>query len=247
MPFITAGFPSLDVTAEAIPALEAAGASVVELGIPFSDPIADGPVIAASMHEALLSGVTPSSVLEVVRQVRGRVTIGLIAMVSYSIVERMGVERFIDEAASAGVDGLILPDIDFAAAGRVGSMAEARGLSFSLLIAPTTPEDRIAELTKACRGFVYVLARTGITGERSAAPEVAERVEIIRRHTDLPLAVGFGISTAEHVAAVTEVAEAAIVGSALVRRMTEAADPIAAAASYTAALAAGLSKRPVRP
>ncbi|MDY7110315.1 MAG: tryptophan synthase subunit alpha [Planctomycetota bacterium] len=243
MPFLTAGYPSMDVTAEAIPALEEAGASIVELGVPFSDPIADGPVIAESMHQALLRGVTPAHVFEAVRSVRSRTSMGLIAMVSHSIVDRMGAERFIEDATEAGIDGLIVPDIDLDAARDVKILADDRDLSFSLLVAPTTNEQRLAQIVDLCTGFVYVLARVGITGERDAAPQVAQRVQTLRNITDLPLAVGFGISKAEHVKAVTESADAAIVGSALVRRMGEAKDPVAAARQFVSELAAGLASR----
>jgi tryptophan synthase alpha chain len=243
MPFLTAGYPSIEVTARAIPALGEAGASIAELGVPFSDPIADGPVIAESMHQALLRGVTPSDVFEVVRCVRKKTQMGLIAMVSHSIVDRMGAARFVSEAADAGFDGLIIPDIDLDAAGDVKMLADERDLSFSLLIAPTTGAQRMEQVVDLCRGFVYVLARVGITGERDAAPQVAQRVEALRRITDLPLAVGFGISAAEHVRAVTESADAAIVGSALVRRMGEADDPVAAARTFVSDLAAGLTQR----
>ncbi|MCP3902516.1 MAG: tryptophan synthase subunit alpha [Planctomycetes bacterium] len=239
MPFVTAGYPSLDVTRLVLPALESAGAGIVELGIPFSDPIADGPVIAASMHEALLGGVTPERVLDLVRDVRPEIGLGLVAMVSISIVHRLGPDRFAAEAAGAGIDGLIIPDLDSRDADVLTELADRHDLAFSLLVAPTTPEPRIAELVARCRGFVYVLARSGITGEQDAAPEVSTRVEEVRRHTDLPVAVGFGISTAAHVAAVTRVAEGAIVGSALVRRM-DAADPVAAAAGFVGELAGGL-------
>jgi tryptophan synthase alpha chain len=241
MPFITAGYPSLDVTMQAITALEAAGASVIELGIPFSDPIADGPVIAESMHKALQRGITPSAVFDAVQQMRRRTAAGLVAMVSDSIIRRMGVERFIRDAAAAGFDGLIVPDIDLHDAETASRMALKAGLTFTLLIAPTTQPQRIASITKLCAGFVYMLARTGITGERDAAPEIDRHVQLIRRHTDLPIAVGFGISRPEHVAAVTRSADAAIVGSALVRRMGEAKDPVAAAADYCAELAGALS------
>jgi tryptophan synthase alpha chain len=243
MPFLTAGYPSMEITAKAIPALEEAGASIVELGIPFSDPIADGPVIAESMHQALLRGVTPTDVFEIVKCVRKKTSMGLIAMVSHSIVDRMGARRFIGDAAEAGFDGLIIPDIDLDAARDVKERADDRNLSFSLLVAPTTNEQRLAQIVELCTGFVYVLARVGITGEREAAPKVAQRVEALRRITDLPLAVGFGISKAEHVRAVTASADAAIVGSALVRRMGEAKDPVAAARQFVAELAAGLTRK----
>jgi tryptophan synthase alpha chain len=243
MPFLTAGYPSLETTAAALPALEQAGASIVELGIPFSDPIADGPVIAASMHQALLAGVDPYKVFEFVKNARPRTTLGLIAMISFSIVDRIGPGRFVADAADAGIDGLIVPDIDLDAAADMRHLADAYDLAFSLLVAPTTDPERSKRLVELSSGFVYVLARVGITGERDAAPEIAERVEQLRELTDLPLAVGFGISRSEHVKAVTEHADAAIVGSALVRRMGEAPDPIVAAGSFTAELATGLARR----
>ncbi len=244
IPFITAGYPSLEVTAQAIGELAAAGCPLIELGIPFSDPIADGPVIAASMHAALRSGVSPATVFETVRRVRREGVDSppaLVAMVSHSIVARMGPERFITDAAEAGFDGLIVPDLDTAAAMPVAGLAAVAGLSFSVLIAPTTPPRRIELLVGLCSGFVYLLARTGITGERDAAPDVADRVAAIRTLTDLPVAVGFGISRPEHVEAVTGCADAAIVGSALVRRMGEADNPVSAAGALARRLVASLS------
>ncbi len=241
MPFVTAGYPSLEVTAATIVGLAEAGASIVELGIPFSDPIADGPVIAASMHEALLGGTTPARVFEMVRELRPKTELGLIAMVSDSIVSRMGSGRFVAEAGDAGIDGLIIPDIDLTAAAEVKAEADERDLSFSMLVAPTTAPGRAEELVELCSGFVYMLARVGITGERDAAPEVADRVEELRRMTDLPIAVGFGVSKPEHVAAVTRYADAAIVGSALVRRMAEAKDPAAEAWRFVGEMSAALT------
>lgn len=240
MPFITGGYPSLSVTAEAIPALEAAGASIVEVGIPFSDPIADGPVIAASMHEALEAGVTPAKVFEMVRSVREQTQLGLVAMVSDSIVMRMGPASFIADAADAGIDGLIIPDLDTTSAKPIADLTHDRGLTLSLLVAPTTSPKRVEQIVSLSSGFIYLLGRSGLTGERDAAPQIAEPVRMLRQVTDLPIAVGFGISTADHVAAVTSIADAAIVGSALVRRMGEAKDPVAAAGAFTAELAKGL-------
>jgi len=236
MPFITAGYPSLQVTEQVIPVLEEAGASVIELGIPFSDPIADGPVIAASMHEALLGGATPAKIFEMVRRLRRGTRLGLVAMVSYSIVDRHGPGRFVADAADAGFDGLIIPDIDLDAADVIRPIADGHNLSLSMLIAPTTTPARMARLVRLCTGFVYLLARVGITGERADAPEIAQRVEALRALTTLPIAAGFGISKAEHVAAVTRVADAAIVGSALVRRMGAARDPVEEARRFVSEL-----------
>lgn len=247
MPYITAGYPTLDATRDVLPALARSGASIIEVGIPFSDPIADGPIIAAAMHAALEQGVTPHDVFAICRDVRDQVDAGLIAMVSVSIVERIGADRFVADAAASGIDGLIIPDLDVDdpnGAARLAERADAHALSLALLIAPTTSDQRIATIVQHCRGFVYILARAGITGEQADAPDVRERVEQVRRHTDLPVAVGFGISTAAHVAAVTGdqagAADAAIVGSALMRRMGEADDPVDAASSFVRELATGL-------
>jgi len=225
MPFVTAGFPDMDATGAILPAVEKAGASIVELGFPFSDPIADGPVIQSSMTDALASGATPESIFRAVADVRERLSIGLVAMVSYSIVYRIGVERFIDTAAAAGLDGFIFPDLPLEEAGALREPVHAAGLTCSLLVAPTTPADRAKRIAEASSGFVYVVARTGITGEQDKAPEgLGDRVAVLREATDLPIAVGFGISRPEHVAAVVEHADAAIVGSALVRRIGEHRD-----------------------
>ncbi len=245
-PFITAGYPSLDATAAAITAFEdAIGPTVVELGIPFSDPIADGPVIAASMHEALQAGTTPQGVFDTVRRIRRDTTHALVAMVSASIVERMGPERFVAEAGEAGFDGLIVPDLDVSGVpGPLDELTAQHGMSFTLLVAPNTPAERLEAIATRCTGFVYLLARLGLTGEQNSLPDVTDRVQAVRSVTDRPIAVGFGLSTRNQVAAATEAADAAIVGSAIVRRMGEAADPgdpttaAAAAATLLAQLAA---------
>ena len=242
MPFVTAGYPSLDSTRRVLPAVERAGASVIEIGIPFSDPIADGPVIASSMHEALTQGVTPRDVFDVVREVRPHVKLGLVAMVSDSIITRMGPEQFICDAANAGFDGLIVPDIDLEAARPLAGLARIHNLSFTLLIAPTTTPQRLKSIIELCTGFVYLLARVGITGETQSLDIEAlrRRVAQIRSHTSLPIAVGFGISQADHIKAVAQVADAAIVGSALVRRMA-GNDPVKSAESFVRELASGLA------
>jgi tryptophan synthase alpha chain len=249
MPFVTGGYPTLAATAAVLPALEAElgpEGGIVEIGIPFSDPIADGPVIAASMHEALTAGVTPPDVFETIARVRPASALGLVAMVSASIVHRMGPARFVADAAEAGFDGLIVPDLTDNGQGRdddLGEIAASHGLSFSLLVAPATSPDRLKRIVSRCRGFVYVLARAGLTGEQQAAPEIADRVAAIRKLTDLPVAAGFGISRPRHVAAVTAVADAAVVGSAIVRRMSDGGDPARAAAEYVKSLVAALARR----
>lgn len=248
MPFVCAGRPTLGDTARLLPALERAGASIVEVGIPFSDPIADGPVIAAAMHAALVAGVTPRAVFDAVASARGSTGLGIVAMVSASIVQRIGVGRFVGDAKRAGFDGFIFPDAPVDEVGPLASAARDAGLTASLLVAPTTPPERAERIVRACTGFVYLLARVGITGEGAGGPgpRLRERVALLRGMTDLPIACGFGIGTAEQVRAVVREAgaDAAIVGSALVRRIEDAAtagrDAVAEAASFVAELAGGL-------
>ena len=220
MPFLTAGDPDLGTTAGLLPAIERAGGSIIELGIPFSDPIADGPIIQASMTHALSQRVTPEQVLAMVAEARSGLAIGLVAMLSYSIVHRLGPAGFIAAAAKAGIDGLIIPDLPLEESADVRRRATAAGLTCSFLIAPTTPQERASALARASSGFVYLLARAGVTGERRrVADDLPRRVEQIRSVTALPIAVGFGIADADHVRQVVRVADAAIVGSAIMRRI----------------------------
>ncbi len=229
MPFICGSHPRAGDTSRLLPALATAGASIVEIGYPFSDPIADGPVIAAAMHEALLAGATPAAVHSEVAAARANgCTIGVVAMVSVSIVTKIGADRFIADAKRAGIDGFILPDVPLEECEDLLARVRDAGLTTSLLIAPATDSKRAERITRACSGFVYVLARAGITGDTNnaavASGALASRVRELRTLTDLPLAVGFGISSAEHVRQVVRDAgaDAAIVGSALVRRLSDA-------------------------
>ena len=245
MPFLTGGDPDLETTSRVIEALDRGGASVCEIGVPFSDPIADGPVIQASMTRALDGGVRVEGVLEAVRSVRDRTGMGLVAMCSYSIVHRRGLAAFCASAVGAGLDGLILPDLSLEESAAAREAAAKHGLTLSLLIAPTTPIERAKRIAEASTGFVYVVSRRGITGESAdLPPELPGRLEAIRSATDLPVAVGFGISSAQQVRAVVREADAAIVGSALVRRIHEAhaagEDPAEAAQAFTSSLAEGL-------
>lgn len=220
LPFLTAGYPDLATTEALLRALPDAGADAIELGFPFSDPIADGPVIAESMHRALVAGVTPEAIFQMVARAQPRVPV--LAMVSVSIVERMGAERFIARALESGFAGFIVPDADPAAAVSLSRMASDHGGGFCALVSPTTREPRLRELVAISTGFVYLLARAGVTGVSANAPEIAERAAQIRGVTDAPIAAGFGIATPEHVRAVAAHADGAIVGSAIVRAMTDA-------------------------
>lgn len=232
IPFIVAGDPSIEITEATILSLDKAGADIIEIGIPFSDPIADGPVIAASMHRALTNGVTSSDAIAVVSRIRNTVSAGIVAMVSHSIVRKNGSKAYIDQLAEAGFDGIIIPDIDSSEAEELSAYCLTLDFSFTMLIAPTTPKERIQKLANVSFGFLYVLARTGLTGEHADLPDLTSRIAEIRDVTSLPLAVGFGISNSEHVSTVQKVADAAIVGSALVRTMQEADDPVTAAGQF---------------
>ena len=232
MPFIVAGDPSIDSTEEILLELDVAGADIIEIGIPFSDPIADGPVIAAAMHRALERGLTPAHVIGTVTRIRNQIKAGLLAMVSHSIVHKSGGTAFIERLSKAGFDGIIIPDIDELEAKTMSAFCKSIDFSFTMLIAPTTPLQRIKQLAHLSTGFLYILARTGLTGEQNEMPDLNKRIAEIRSVTNLPLAVGFGISSSLHVSSVHECADAAIVGSALVRRIEQSSNPASAASEF---------------
>ncbi len=242
MPYVAGGFPSLAATESVLAALPTAGADIVEVGIPYSDPIADGPVIAGAMYEALQAGVTVDAVCGVVQRVRAHTELPMVAMVSHSIVHRRGGTSLIEQLADTGFDGVIIPDADLGAIDTMLPTIDRRDLACALLIAPTTTPDRMRALTDRCRGFVYLLARTGLTGARSELPDLTNAVAAVRSCTNLPIAAGFGISTAQQVAQATASCDAAIVGSALVDHMRAADDPVAAAVTMVESLATGLGK-----
>ncbi|HLO41935.1 MAG TPA: tryptophan synthase subunit alpha [Phycisphaerales bacterium] len=246
MPFICGGHPHPGGTGDLLRACQRGGASIVEVGIPFSDPVADGPVIAAAMHNALQAGVTPASVLDQVAAARADLSIGIVAMCSVSIALKMGGPGgFASRLKESGFDGIILPDVPVEEATPYLQSAREAGLSASLLIAPTTPFKRAQIIAEASTGFVYLLTRTGITGASAQTPDMGPRIERLRTITQLPIACGFGISTPDQVASVVRHADAAIVGSALVRRLSDAAahgaDPLQACEHFVRELASGLA------
>lgn len=244
MPFITAGDGGIDVLSDIIPALERGGASICEVGIPFSDPIADGPVIQASMTRALDAGLHVEQVFQRIAALRSSTSIGLVAMVSYSIVYRIGLAKFVADSAAAGFDGFIFPDLPLEEADDAIAASKEAGLILSMLISPTTPIERAQAIAAASTGFAYVVSRPGITGESGALPEdLPDRLTQLRQATTAPMAVGFGISTAEQVRSVVGVADAAIVGSAMVRRLHEhPSDRAGQAEAFTRELATGLAQ-----
>ncbi|MDB5174918.1 MAG: trpA [Phycisphaerales bacterium] len=220
VPFIPAGYPDLATTAAALPALESAGASAIEVGFPFSDPIADGPTIQESFTAALEKKLKIADIFATVRQARPGVSIPLVAMVSYSIVFRYGVAHFVAEAKSCGFDGLIVPDLPPPEAQGICDIIRSGGLDTILMVAPSTAPERRAEIARLSSGFVYYLSVSGITGERDQLPaDLAENVRQLKGLTDRPICVGFGISQARHVAQLQGLADGAIVGSGVVKRM----------------------------
>jgi len=222
IPFIPAGYPDLETTAETLLAMEAAGASVIEIGLPFSDPIADGPTIQEAFAAALGKKLKMWDVLRTVAEVRESLSVPLVAMGSYSLVYRYGPERFFADAKAAGIDGLILPDLPPPEAQAICRQVNKAGLDITLLVAPTTTPARRREIADLCTGFVYYLSVSGITGERARLPEDLEQnVTGLKQLTDKPICVGFGINRAEHVAQLKAFADGAIVGSAVVKRMKE--------------------------
>lgn len=243
--YICAGDPDLETTFELVQALAAAGADVIELGVPFSDPLADGPVIQAASQRALAAGTTPQACLDLVARLRAAgCEVPLVLMGYYNPILHRGVERYAADCAAAGVDGLIVPDLSHEESGELRSACRSAGVDLVPLLAPTSTPDRVAAICREAAGFIYCVSLTGVTGARAALSDrFRPLVAAARQHTDLPVAVGFGISTAEHVRQVAAVADAVIVGSALVR-LIEAGGPRAGlverAAGFVRELAAGL-------
>jgi tryptophan synthase alpha chain len=250
--FVTAGDPDFDTCREILLGLPAAGADLIELGMPFSDPMADGPAVQASSLRALRHGATLHRTLELVEDFRrADKETPVILMGYYNPIYVFGVEAFLARAKAAGVDGLIVVDLPPEEEAELSLPAREAGISFIFLAAPTTGEERLQSVLERASGFVYYVSVTGITGTKSAASgEVAEAVGRLRRYTDLPVAVGFGIKTSDQAAAVARVADAAVVGSALVDVVAEnldgdgAARPglAAAAHAFVGALADGVRR-----
>jgi tryptophan synthase alpha chain len=223
--FVTAGDPALERTAEIALALEAGGTDVLELGVPFSDPLADGPVIQRSSDRALRRGVTLDKVLGVVRSIRATSQLPLVLFTYLNPIHRYGAERLARDARAAGADGVLVTDLPPEEADGWLSAARAADLDTVFLAAPTSPDERIQCIAHASRGFVYAVSRTGVTGEKDTLSEEARPlVERIKSLTREPVALGFGLSTPEQVAAAARVADGVVVGSALVRFLEEHPD-----------------------
>lgn len=242
MPFIVAGDPDMATSAAVLRECAKRGADIVELGVPYSDPVADGPAIQAAFTRALDAGATLAKVFDMVREAREDVDIPIVAMLSYSIVHRVGPAEFMRRAAEAGLDGAIIPDLPVEGAGEAIRAAEDNGLRVIFLVAPSTTESRFRAILERASGFIYCVSVSGVTGERDTLPaELVERVRRIKAETDTPVAVGFGISRPEHVKQVVSVADGAIVGSALVKIIHNAVEsggyPVRAAGEYVAEMA----------
>ena len=217
IPFITCGDPDLDTTAAIIRATAENGADLIELGIPFSDPTAEGPVIQGANIRALAGGVTTDKVFALVREVRKDVSIPLVFMTYANVVFSYGIDRFMQECADSGMDGLILPDVPFEEKSEFAESARAHGIDFISLIAPTS-DDRIEMIAKEAEGFIYIVSSLGVTGVRTELKtNAADIAAAIRRVTDVPCAVGFGISRPEQAKAMAGISDGAIVGSAIIR------------------------------
>jgi tryptophan synthase alpha chain len=244
MPFVTAGDPDVDFTRELLPAIAGCGADLIEVGFPFSDPIADGPVIQASYTRALERHVKLDDVFAMLRDVTARPDwkTPLVAMASYSLIFKRGPAAFIDTSRAAGLTGAIVPDLPVEEAGELSNLAADRDFKLILLVTPTTSRERAEKIVKACSGFVYVVSVVGITGARDALPTgLRELLAQLRTMTDLPLCVGFGVSKPEHVLRLKEIADGVIVGSALVRKLESAATDRVGAVAGVKQLVAELS------
>jgi len=223
MPFVTAGDPDLPFTAAVLKELDARGCHLCEVGIPYSDPIADGPVIQASYTRALQRKIHVADILGTLRETAGQITMPVVTMVSYAIVHRYGLARYVDEARQAGIAGAIVPDLLVEESDELADICRQRDFSLIQLVTPTTPRERAVRIAERSTGFLYYVSVTGITGERTELPtDLVDNVAWLRDQTELPICIGFGISRPQHVRQLAPVADGLIVGSAIVRRMAEA-------------------------
>ncbi|MGL4422684.1 MAG: tryptophan synthase subunit alpha [Gemmataceae bacterium] len=240
IPFLPAGDPDLAFTPQALAAVQAAGADIIEVGFPFSDPIADGPVIQASYTRALNAGLKLPELFQTLSAIPKPVPV--VGMVSYTLIFKMGAVEFIRTALAAGLSGVVVPDLPVEEATDFLEAARAAEFHVILLVTPTTSDRRAAQIVAACRGFVYVVSVVGITGGRSAvADALRPMLARLRNLTDLPLCLGFGVSTPQHVADLRELADGLIVGSALVRTLSTAKSDRSAALTQLQTLATTLA------
>lgn len=218
--FITAGDPDLETTEELVLALERAGADIIELGVPFSDPLADGPTIQAASYRSLQKGTTLKKILAVVKRIRQRSQVPLALMTYYNPVLRFGEKAFVAQAKAAGVDGVIIPDLPLEEAGNLRRFALEADFSTVFFVAPTTTSDRLKPVVQAATGFIYYVSVAGVTGARKAIPaEISAKIRQVKTLTDKPVCVGFGVSTPDQARMMARVADGVIVGSAIVNEV----------------------------
>ena len=223
MPFVTAGDPDLEFTQEMLKSLDASGCHLAELGIPYSDPIADGPVIQASYTRALNGGVKLNVIFDMVKNTTSGVKMPIVTMVSYAIFYRQGLDAYLAQAKAAGVAGAIVPDMPVDESAEFAQKCREADFSLIQLITPTTTKERAIEIAKQTTGFIYYVSIAGITGERTELPaDLLDNLKWLKQQTDLPICVGFGISKPEHVELLKPVADGMIVGSAIIRQIAEA-------------------------
>jgi tryptophan synthase alpha chain len=252
--YLTAGDPSLAATEQFVLALANAGADVIELGVPFSDPVADGPVIQRASERALRGGTTLAGVLSLVKSLRAKTEVPLVLFSYFNPVLQMGLEKFADAAKAAGADGVLITDLTPEEGEEYRNTMQSCGLDTIFLAAPTSTDERLALIAKASSGFLYLISRTGVTGAKDQlAEELPALARRVRRVTELPIAIGFGISLPGHVSMLGGLADAAVVGSALVEEIERAATVEAAAEALAArvkllkdAAVAGMSRREPR-
>jgi tryptophan synthase alpha chain len=231
LPFLVAGDPDVSATVEAAGILATAGASIIEIGFPYSDPIADGPVIQAAYTRALGRGLKLDDIFACIARIAALPPVAkkvpLVGMVAYSLIHRRGPEKFLDQAKTAGLSGLIVPDLPLEESAPLAALATGRDLKLIQLVTPTTPPERATRIAAASTGFLYCVSVTGITGERAAVPEeLLRQLAWLRQQTALPLCVGFGISKPEHARALHDHADGIIVGSAIVRAQEQGPDAV---------------------
>lgn len=243
IPFVTCGDPSLDVTEQLVYAMADAGADLIELGIPFSDPTAEGPVIQAANVRALAGGVTTDKIFDMVRRIRQKTDVPMVFMTYANVVFSYGAERFLRTASEIGMDGLILPDLPYEEKDEFDPLCRQYGLDLVSLIAPTSHE-RIQMIAKDANGFVYCVSSLGVTGVRSSiTTDIGAMVKLVKQAKDIPCAVGFGISTPEQAANMAAVSDGAIVGSAIVKLCAQyGADCVPHVAEYVRQMKAAVAK-----
>ena len=248
MPFITAGDPNIDASGMILDGLAAAGADLCEIGIPYSDPIADGPVIQASYQRALDHGFRLEDAFRLGGDKARSVGMPLVTMVSYAIIHRIGLQQYVNRAKAAGYSGAIVPDLLVEEADELAAICRAEDFSLIQLVTPTTPRERQVRIANSSSGFLYYVSVTGITGERNELPpDLMDSVQWLRSQTDLPICIGFGISGTETAAKLAPVADGLIVGSAIVRRIAQnpvPADAQEAVAEFVAELRAAIDSIP---